>query len=227
VATPLEIRTNFAHSARVDGKPKPHGYEFADTLVVIVTPAYFDPVKDLLLIGDNISITASDGHGYFKVDSLTPVVISEIGSTAPGGTRPYGSIVMNTSNNLMNTTPTPAVIVGPTTLLTSNQFDMPQNGRLRYIGSVTTNFTVHVATSIQADGSSSAQLVRFFMFKNGGNIGNTQAHSLKFSLDLMNVSMVSTLSLAQNDFMEITLNTPSGNFTINTWYLNLVITQAD
>jgi len=233
MATDQEKVENFAFSYQADKNNKRHSYEFpTDDLATISSVGYFNAVRDNgapLQIGDQMNVKGSDDDGFFKITTITPDIILTVigGGGPPVAPRPYGSIVMSVSDNPMNTSPTPAVIVGTTQLLTSNQFDMPQDGRLRYIGSVTTNFAIHVAVTIQADSSSAGKLVQFFIDKNGADIGSVQAHSLKSDLNSMNVGMVSTVSLAQNDFIEISLNTPAGSFTIKTFWFNLVITQAD
>jgi len=236
MATDQEKVENFAFSYQADKNTKRHSYEFpTDDLATISSAGYFNAVRDNgapLQIGDQMNVKGSDDDGLFKITALTPDVILTVLALIGGGEprmapRPYGSIVMSVSDNPMNVTISPAVMVGTTQLLTSNQFDMPQDGRLRYIGSVTTNFTIHATASIQADGSSSGNLVQFFIDLNGTSIDSPQAHSLKFSLDLMNVALVSTVSLGQNNFIELSLNTPTGPFNIKTFFMNIVITQAD
>jgi len=149
MATPLEIRANFAHSARVDGKPKPHGYEFADTLATIQASGYFDPIQSLLLIGDNVSIKASDGQSLYKVVTLNPVTILDVAgdpvgiNSAGGYTVSAQSTTVVGANNVFvkiqaTTLPDPVLI----------DFTAGSFNELTYTGAAQDNFLIIVTGSI-------------------------------------------------------------------------------
>lgn len=92
-----------------------------------------------------------------------------------------------------------------TTLGLSSGFDMPADGRLRYIGTATKTFSVNMCTSFRNNNVLGTKTIYFWPYKNGAIITGTSAR-YSFAAgtqDYVESSNNFTISLATNDYLEL------------------------
>ena len=122
----------------------------------------------------------------------------------------YGGIYISSSTTTTLSATTPAKASGTTTTMALNGFTHPANNRLTYTGSVTRVF--HVTASLSASTISGAETVDFYFYKNGTTpITGAQIQREVANNDIGAVSIECLVSLAQNDYVEIWLESLSGD----------------
>lgn len=114
------------------------------------------------------------------------------------------------------TTPSSYTLINPVTSADSAPHGFTHNSaaRLTYTGTETIDFTVMVSITLK---HSSATLVDTFfqIYKNGTGVTGAQHATAALSGNYTHVSLISHLSLATNDYIEVYGKTASGNIVIH------------
>jgi hypothetical protein len=115
----------------------------------------------------------------------------------------------------------------PTTLLTTGNFDMPADGRIRYTGSVTT--TYHVAYSFSGHQLTGSNLTYLFNIRqNGVNVtGGGFKINFRTSTDDMGVAYHKVVVMAQNDYISVWATNLSSGSGLSIYNLNIVTVGDD
>lgn len=132
----------------------------------------------------------------------------------------YVSTAIETSVVTVNT---PIKMAGTFTAEHLANFDMPVNGRMRYIGSVTK--VVNCMISMTIINASNNINFSFYIAKNGSVLSQTkQQRKLAGGSDIGAVSIVGAVEVSTNDYIEIFCenNTDSTNVTAVNMYVNIL-----
>ena len=117
------------------------------------------------------------------------------------------------------------------TLNTSENFDMPATGRLRYTGAQTAHF--HLGATISLSGAGSNDVMSAVLYKNGTVNGNDEftagtalvagivTRKLGASGDVGSTAIHVMVSLAQNDYIELAIQNESGTGNITIEDMNI------
>ena len=142
-------------------------------------------------------------------------------------TIPATGSVHSGSGATANTSGTPIAIAGtfnPSGL--EVLFDNPQDGRLRYIGLRTRTFACSADYSFTS--SSNNRIISFMVAKNGTVVTDAEiTHKIGAGADVVSMSTGCIVSLAVNDYLEVTIDSDSGNPTLTTQHLSLIAWVVD
>ena len=127
----------------------------------------------------------------------------------------FGSFAFTTTVETPLAANTPAKALGTTVVGEIGDFTMPVNNRLLYGGATTRAFEIILSTSSVRSAGSQA-LATIHVAKNGVVVTNlSTTRTLLNTSDVGAVALCGSLSLAQNDYVEIWLETNNGtNITI-------------
>ena len=96
------------------------------------------------------------------------------------------------------------------------------NNRLIYTGTKSRYFKAGASISFQSSSNTAADFV-FYIFKNGIVINQSKVYSSVKSSDLTTISIITTVKLATNDYIEVWVSRLSGSGDVKTVSLNLVV----
>ena len=140
--------------------------------------------------------------------------------------RPHGGLHAETGTTT-NTSGVPIKMVG-TYALTGREelFDEPVEGRLRYIGARTQNFAFSIHLSFTSDTNNI--IITLEGAKNGTIIGDSAANvKIGTGTDVAALSDMYLVELAQNDYLEVFIDTNTGNPDIIISHLTLIAWDVD
>jgi hypothetical protein len=113
-------------------------------------------------------------------------------------------------------------LVSPTTTLnTAYQFDMPTNGRLRYIGSGTIH--AHVAFSLSVRGNAGSAKDLIFYLKKSGSVatGSGYRFTVRTTSEYQTIAAHKVLDLVNNEYLEIWVQNATDATELNVQNFNL------
>lgn len=136
----------------------------------------------------------------------------------------FGGLYVSSSATTTLGAATPAKAAGTTASTGANQFTVSTSNRLTYTGTATRTFLVNSACSIST--VSGAETVFIYIYKNGSAAVNGGTIKREVSNNDVGAVAISTLvSLATNDYLEIWLETTTGDDVVVD-YGTLVATVA-
>ncbi|GAB1307898.1 hypothetical protein KH5_05810 [Urechidicola sp. KH5] len=176
--------------------------------------------------GDNgLLVYDTDENAYYFWNGSSWLVLGET-------ERSVGNIYLTSPVSNFNIGYSSTLINGVTTMVNSTNFDSPSNGRLRYTGASTKVFNITATISFKRNSSSSGaeETFSFGLGINGGAVVAATSSSVKFddntstigfpgvkNNDSKLVTIVGTVSLAQNDYIELFASNANGtNIDIDT-----------
>lgn len=127
-----------------------------------------------------------------------------------------GTLYISTpSNTNILSSNTPIKVAGTTTATELVRFTSPANNRLMYDGTKTRTFIV--TASMSASGTSGTYIYSFYIYKNGVQIPASRQRTKVYSSsgDIQVVSLVSTVSLAPGDYVEVWTEDNESSVDIN------------
>jgi hypothetical protein len=104
---------------------------------------------------------------------------------------------------------TPLKALGSTTAGELGEFTMPLDNRLTYIGTIERAFGVLVSVSALKINGNSA-LATFHIAKNGAIVNLSIDRTFKNNLNTGNILIAGTVRLAENDYVELWVETDNG-----------------
>lgn len=148
---------------------------------------------------------------------------------APHNVGDVGSLYISTPAGTGNTSGTPVKAAGTTTLIKNRNFDSPQNNRLRFTGAVGKTFRATAAISAR---STVANVVLKMYFAKGSGAGaaaiiaaSLATRKIAAAGDVGAAPLVCVADCIQNDFVEVWLDTDTGNPTITFDQMVLVVEE--
>lgn len=185
------------------------------------------PLWDTLGGLGDISYTSLTNNDILRYNSTsTKWENKKLPSCVPMGEIAFCNIV--TPYSLTLTTQNTYYLIAPVTVLdsnnsefVSNKFDMPSNGRLRYIGASTEKF--HCAFSFCSAAATAGNNYRSAVYKNG--IVDNTFFNIDYNTNNTYVSVAfhKVFELAQNDYLELFItDLSSNNKVLNFINVNLV-----
>jgi len=200
-------------------------FSLVDDITAIGTPGYFNDISLDVTEGDLIYIVPStSGTGLFEM--AVPggtVIITELYPTSIP-TQNIGNMTSAASTTTtINTMNTYELISNPTLLnVLSNNFDMPQNNRLRYTGTdaVTFQVVVNLAVNRSMGGSDTYAIA---VFKNGILEGETEINSFATQNAILPIGTNGIEALTTNDFIEMKVKNTTGTSDIDVEKMNVSI----
>lgn len=153
-----------------------------------------------------------------------------------GGDTSIGNIYLTSAVSNFNIGSSATLINSATTIVNSTNFDSPSNGRLRYTGASTKIFKISATISFKRNSGSSGTVESFsFGFGKNGSTAVVGASSSVIFNDIVTiilpglknndsktVTIVGTVSLAQNDYIELFVSNANGtNIDIDS--INIVL----
>jgi hypothetical protein len=131
--------------------------------------------------------------------------------------------VSTTANTVIVSSNTPVKVSGTTTATELARFTSPTNNRLLYDGTKTRTFIV--TASMSASGTSGTYVYSFYIYKNGVQIPASRQRTKVFSAsgDVQVVTLVTTVSLAPGDYIEVWAENNESAADLNVQNLTLSI----
>ena len=155
---------------------------------------------------------AGSGSGAFAMRLNSVWVCRE---TAPA----YGELYVSSAAATNTTSGTPVKAAGTTTLGHAAQFDMPANNRLRYTGSSTEIFACQANTSFTSSGTPVASI---FLADNGSVDATSEImRKISTGIDEGAAATGFIVELAQNEHVELWIDTGSGDPTVTINHMTL------
>jgi hypothetical protein len=115
----------------------------------------------------------------------------------------FGSFYFSNPIATSNVDDIPIIAAGDTTLRPSNEFDMPQNNRLRHTGTVTRWFNVQFVGSCSKSAGGTEQTV-WYLYHQGILIpGASISRTMSSASDKGAFAIQAQLQLAQNEYVEL------------------------
>jgi hypothetical protein len=172
-------------------------------------------LKNTAFIGNGIKV---NGTFSKKWEVEAAGLNTEKDATATGTL--FVSAAVNTA---IAATDTPVKIAGTTTATELARFTSPVNNRLVYDGTKTRTFIVTAA--ISASGVSGSNVYSFYIFRNGMEITASRQRTKVSSTvgDVQIITIVSTVTLAPGDYVEVWTENNSSNNDLNVQNLTLSI----
>lgn len=174
---------------------------------MVIRDASFNTLFDYVTPTAERTITYPDASGTVPLVTGTPLPA-------------YGEIHISTPAGTTTTSGTPLKALGTTTLGNAAQFDMPANNRLRYTGATTTVFTCSVNVSLESDAGG----VLFSMFLADNGVPDATSEIDRQIVILAEHGSAGTgfiVELAQNEHVELWIDTDAGNPTITIDHMTL------
>jgi hypothetical protein len=193
----------------------------------------------VIRIGTAGTQTSCYVSGIYGVTDSTAVAVAitsggqlvrKVNNCLPTGELYYGGDIGVGTSTTINITPTTTfVLLNPVTILnsnnadfTSNQFDSPSNGILRYVGTKTVMY--HVSYNICYSNSVNNQRLQFAIYKNGIIVsGSCFAQTTSTSTNIDSIAGHKVVSIAPNDTISVYIQNLSGTSTITIYTHNLLV----
>ena len=138
----------------------------------------------------------------------------------------YGEIYVSTPAGTSNTSGTPLKALGTTTLGDAAQFDMPANNRLRYTGAETLFF--HCSVNVAADSDANNLLLEIYLADNGTADLTTEIDRwITTPSDHGAMGTGFIVELEQNEYVELWVDSSTGNPTITVDHMTLRCTKQN
>jgi hypothetical protein len=168
-------------------------------------------------VGDDLQFKSlAAGSGIGITATSTEVEISS--------QRDYGEIVLTSEAGVSHTNTTFLPASGATALGLSRNFDMPQDGRLRYTGAQTKRFLISAILSARS---------RQFDHRIGGTVTSplsgsgmimTQDYANSNSVESTTISTI--VDISQNDYILLENSLQAGSATITFEHMKLIATEV-
>jgi hypothetical protein len=123
------------------------------------------------------------------------------------GNTAYGSFAWSTPTEQAHVANTPEKGEGTTTSLHLANFTMPSNNRLTYTDTTTRTFSILACLSVK----NKSDVITCWIYKNGSVSAISMDLTTQNINDAVNVEIVGTISLAQNDYVEIWIESTADN----------------
>jgi hypothetical protein len=107
----------------------------------------------------------------------------------------------------------------------SVDFDSPSPGRLRYIGTITKNFSVNMDVSFQPNGIATLKTIHFWPFKNGVVIPGASSRTsfMAGAAEYNEAQCNFTISMSTNDYLELYASDETSTVGIQVSNLSILV----
>ena len=173
----------------------------------------------LALLADNVSGDISEEDLRDAVESLRP----RFGKMAVQAAGSAAITISDTTSYFEATAPTWTLSGPATSSPAAKDFDMNENGRLRYTGTVP--IVANVTMSVAVTSASSNQVIYYRLGKNGSTSANSEMHrKIGTGADVGALAIGGIFELDTNDYLSLFLRNTTGanNVTIEVAQLQAV-----
>jgi hypothetical protein len=122
----------------------------------------------------------------------------------------WGEMHISTPASTTTTSGTPVKSLGTTTLGDAIQFDMPANNRLRYTGAKTSVFACQVNVALSSDANNLLASI-YLSDTDTADLTSEVDREIATAMDHGAMSTGFLVELAQNEYVELWLDSESGN----------------